>query len=144
MLKRRQVYLAKRESLFDKAHEWEGAMLGQGYKEYVGYNRRLLSVLLSIRKIWSNKNAWSRFSSGLRLCLFPWWCQGTESNRRHQHFQCCALPTELPWHVISMRQTITSPYWSVNTFLVAFFSYVSRCVKLIHRLHKLKFPSVPI
>src|SRR5260221_10171158 len=25
-------------------------------------------------------------------------CQGTESNRRHQHFQCCALPTELPWH----------------------------------------------
>jgi hypothetical protein len=25
------------------------------------------------------------------------WCQGAESNRRHQHFQCCALPTELPW-----------------------------------------------
>ncbi len=24
-------------------------------------------------------------------------CQGAESNRRHQHFQCCALPTELPW-----------------------------------------------
>ncbi len=23
--------------------------------------------------------------------------QGAESNRRHQHFQCCALPTELPW-----------------------------------------------
>src|SRR5258708_7114444 len=35
-------------------------------------------------------------------------CQGTESNRRHQHFQCCALPTELPWHAISMRHTITS------------------------------------
>ncbi len=97
-----------------------------------------------LRKGLSNKKASSRFSSGLRLCLFAHWCQGTESNRRHQHFQCCALPTELPWHVISMRHTITSPYSSVNTFLVAFFSYVSRCVKLVHCLHKLKFPSVPI
>src|SRR5262249_40566862 len=24
------------------------------------------------------------------------WCPGAESNHRHQHFQCCALPTELP------------------------------------------------
>ena len=28
------------------------------------------------------------------------WCQGPESNRRHQHFQCCALPTELPWLLV--------------------------------------------
>ncbi len=27
-------------------------------------------------------------------------CQGPESNRRHQHFQCCALPTELPWLLV--------------------------------------------
>ncbi len=26
----------------------------------------------------------------------PLWRRGPESNRRHQHFQCCALPTELP------------------------------------------------
>ncbi len=25
-----------------------------------------------------------------------WWCRGTESNCRHQVFQTCALPTELP------------------------------------------------
>src|SRR5260370_20698710 len=49
-------------------------------------------------------------------------CQGTESNRRHQHFQCCALPTELPWRAISMRHTITFPLSSVKTFVVAFFS----------------------
>ena len=24
------------------------------------------------------------------------WCRGPESNWGHQHFQCCALPTELP------------------------------------------------
>ena len=27
--------------------------------------------------------------------LFPW-CRGADSNRRHQDFQSCALPTELP------------------------------------------------
>jgi hypothetical protein len=63
-----------------------------------------------LRKGWSNLKASSRFSSGLRLCMFTYWCQGTESNRRHQHFQCCALPTELPWPTISMRHTITSHY----------------------------------
>src|SRR4029077_11747304 len=26
------------------------------------------------------------------------WCRGPESNWGHQHFQCCALPTELPRH----------------------------------------------
>lgn len=25
------------------------------------------------------------------------WCQGAELNRRHLHFQCSALPAELPW-----------------------------------------------
>jgi hypothetical protein len=39
-------------------------------------------------------------SDTLRLCTFIRWCQGPESNRRHQHFQCCALPTELPWLLI--------------------------------------------
>lgn len=32
---------------------------------------------------------------GWRLCK---WCRGTESNCRHQPFQGCALPTELPRH----------------------------------------------
>ena len=32
--------------------------------------------------------------------LFKKKCQGPESNRRHQHFQCCALPTELPWLLV--------------------------------------------
>ena len=27
------------------------------------------------------------------------WCRGTESNCRHQPFQGCALPTELPLHL---------------------------------------------
>ncbi len=80
----------------------------QEHEEHVGYRRQLLSVLLYLRESCQNKNASSRFSSGLRFCILAHWCQGTESNRRHQHFQCCALPTELPWHSISMRHTITS------------------------------------
>ena len=28
------------------------------------------------------------------------WCRGTESNCRHQPFQGCALPTELPRHSV--------------------------------------------
>ena len=28
--------------------------------------------------------------------LYHWWCRGTGSNCRHQVFQTCALPTELP------------------------------------------------
>ncbi len=43
-----------------------------------------------------------------------------------------------------MRHTITPLPSSVNTFSVAFFSYVSRCVKLIHRTDKLKSQPVPI
>ena len=31
------------------------------------------------------------------------WCRGTESNCRHQPFQGCALPTELPRHFGRMR-----------------------------------------
>src|SRR6266404_2801464 len=27
---------------------------------------------------------------------FRWWCPGAELNHRHLHFQCSALPTELP------------------------------------------------
>src|SRR5579862_6710282 len=61
----------------------------------------LLHPLLYSRDSPKKKKASSRFSSGLRLLLEGHWCQGTESNRRHQHFQCCALPTELPWHVLS-------------------------------------------
>jgi hypothetical protein len=30
-----------------------------------------------------------------------WWCPGAESNHRHLHFQCSALPTELPGHAHS-------------------------------------------
>src|SRR5437764_4983523 len=28
--------------------------------------------------------------------LEKWWCPGAESNHRHLHFQCSALPPELP------------------------------------------------
>src|SRR5688572_6377610 len=34
---------------------------------------------------------------GVWKCLKTWW-PGTESNRRRQPFQGCALPTELPGH----------------------------------------------
>ena len=30
-------------------------------------------------------------------------CQEAGSNRRHQHFQCCALPTELSWRVDTIQ-----------------------------------------
>ena len=30
------------------------------------------------------------------------WCRGTESNCRHRHFQCRALPTELPRREVSI------------------------------------------
>ncbi len=32
------------------------------------------------------------------------WCRGTESNCRHQPFQGCALPTELPRHSGRIRE----------------------------------------
>jgi hypothetical protein len=32
------------------------------------------------------------------------WCRGTESNCRHQPFQGCALPTELPRHWARLRE----------------------------------------
>src|SRR5437867_9164528 len=32
------------------------------------------------------------------------WCRGTESNCRHQPFQGCALPTELPRHIVWFGQ----------------------------------------
>ena len=31
------------------------------------------------------------------------WCRGAESNCRHQPFQGCALPTELPRHKVRSR-----------------------------------------
>jgi len=46
-------------------------MLGQDHEEYVGDNWLLLSVLLSIRKIWSKLKASSRFSLDLMLCISP-------------------------------------------------------------------------
>jgi len=33
-----------------------------------------------LRKGWSKERASSRFSSGLRLCMFTHWCQGPDSN----------------------------------------------------------------
>src|SRR5579859_6520315 len=38
-------------------------------------------------------------------------CQGAESNRRHQLFQSCALPTELPWRtpVLDWREEVYHP-----------------------------------
>jgi hypothetical protein len=37
--------------------------------------------------------------------LGKWWCPGAELNHRHLHFQCSALPTELPGHSLAGRQT---------------------------------------
>src|ERR1700692_1509824 len=31
------------------------------------------------------------------------WCPGAELNHRHLHFQCSALPTELPGHTLGAR-----------------------------------------
>ena len=36
------------------------------------------------------------------------WCRGTESNCRHQPFQGCALPTELPRHFGRMLEGFLS------------------------------------
>src|SRR5207245_2871547 len=48
-------------------------------------------------KIWSRDEG---LRGGARVCLVSnldrMWCRGTESNCRHQVFQTCALPTELP------------------------------------------------
>ena len=47
----------------------------------------------------------------LKLCnvLNGMWCRGTELNCRHQPFQGCALPTELPRHDLRQdeRGTVT-------------------------------------
>ena len=37
-----------------------------------------------------------RSEADQRNLTFPYWCRGAGSNRRHQDFQSCALPTELP------------------------------------------------
>ena len=37
-------------------------------------------------------------------CLEKKWCPGSESNQRHRHFQCRALPTELPGLEVAPRQ----------------------------------------
>src|SRR3954466_2197712 len=34
-----------------------------------------------------------------------WWCPGAELNHRHLHFQCSALPTELPGRRSTERRT---------------------------------------
>ena len=34
------------------------------------------------------------------------WCRGPDSNWGHQHFQCCALPTELPRPVQNMLRSV--------------------------------------
>src|SRR5262249_42592484 len=41
---------------------------------------------------------WDFFSKKLSeiKIKFRWWCPGAELNHRHLHFQCSALPTELP------------------------------------------------
>src|SRR5262249_1271556 len=44
-------------------------------------------AVLTIRSPWSAARVWK--------CDAVWW-PGTESNRRRQPFQGCALPTELP------------------------------------------------
>jgi hypothetical protein len=39
---------------------------------------------------------------------FQWWCPGAELNHRHLHFQCSALPTELPGHGRSAGRELIS------------------------------------
>ena len=43
-------------------------------------------------------------------------CRGPESNWRHQHFQCCALPTELPRLVPSREYILLLTINSVKEF----------------------------
>ena len=38
------------------------------------------------------------------------WCRGTESNCRHQPFQGCALPTELPRHDTGLT---SGKWWTI-------------------------------
>src|SRR5437867_1710552 len=40
----------------------------------------------------------------LRISVYLFWWPGTESNRRRQPFQGCALPTELPGQVLLLAR----------------------------------------
>jgi hypothetical protein len=47
----------------------------------------------------SHRTSWRDFfgkSPSEINAKFCWWCPGAELNHRHLHFQCSALPTELP------------------------------------------------
>jgi hypothetical protein len=53
----------------------------------------------------TKQESWSQTGDqGMARCLKRWW-PGTESNRRRQPFQGCALPAELPGHVHSEGAT---------------------------------------
>ena len=47
---------------------------------------------------WRQSNSPRRFDRTPRIKRSLVWCRGTELNCRHQPFQGCALPTELPRH----------------------------------------------
>src|ERR1700719_1089973 len=38
--------------------------------------------------------------SAVKRNMYMEWCPGAELNHRHLHFQCSALPTELPGHTL--------------------------------------------
>jgi hypothetical protein len=58
----------------------------------VSFNRQKLGVQASDGHSWAVGKMMEACKSAED------WCRGTESNCRHQPFQGCALPTELPRH----------------------------------------------
>ena len=77
----------------------------------------------------------SRSQSDKQTTFGRWmlWCRGTESNCRHQPFQGCALPTELPRHtgfILELDSEGPSAPRTLTTFATtpAQFAHISKMI----------------
>lgn len=71
--------------------------VGVAPKRYPLLDKRQCSPCAPMRTADTKKPQSSAFLAGtMEGYVKGWWCPGMESNHRHEHFQCSALPPELP------------------------------------------------
>src|SRR5262245_60827938 len=79
-------------------HTWTSEEVRQFEERHpVGSKARLaLAMMLFTGQRRTARWDFFRKKVGKLKVNFRWWCPGAELNHRHLHFQCSALPTELP------------------------------------------------
>jgi hypothetical protein len=91
-------------------------VLGQPFGQPIGQNRLKKAEKLHKRGVRGVTADGANFAN----ILNDLWCRGTESNCRHQPFQGCALPTELPRHFGKMLKGFLSTGSSKKNQLLMF------------------------